>query len=636
MRRLAVVVSHVLSAHCFSLSRTRSATAHVAEDIPKASLMKITALTASGFRNLDGRFPLNGPLSVVVGENNVGKSNLIEALRILLRSEEGPRNQRWIGADDFACDSSGTRTTDTLELAAEFSELTPAQQARMVTCLSPALGEGRARLRVRAAISPEGRVTTSWFGGDSDHPDVEEFARSAVSYTYLPALRDASAELRPGRNNRLTALLSTLAPEGHSDRDEIVRLMSDANDKLGQVATLVTAKSEVQKALDDLTGDGPFTQRTDLAFSQPDFTKVVSTLRALVGSPDPLEILQNGLGYNNLLYMAVLLAALGKTANAELRVLLIEEPEAHLHPQLQQLLLSSLKSAAGERTQVVATSHSPNFASAAPLSSLVVLTSTAPDSPPKARTPLEFGLSPRHSNHLEKFLDATKASLFFARSTIFVEGLAEQLVLPELARLLGKPLDRHGVSVVNIGGVAFDPFAALYGADKLPHRCAIISDSDPAPAAPETEPAEEEVGRSESDQTDDSESSNSEASSRARRLKEVATGSSQVFLATNTFEWDLAAEETNWSTMLAALKCVKPRVARRLETECESEPPKARADQLLGAVKDRKGDFAQELALKLAGESEASFAVPKYIKDAIDWVIPGSPDEPQAEMEDHG
>lgn len=598
--------------------------------------MKITALTASGFRNLDGRIPLNGPLSVVVGENNVGKSNLIEALRILFRSEEGLRSQRWIGADDFACDASGERTTDTFELVAEISELTPAQQARMVTCLSPSLGDGRARLGVRAAISPEGRVTTSWFGGDSNHSDIEEFARSAVTYTYLPALRDAGAELRPGRNNRLTALLNTLAPEGHPDRDEVVRVMSEANDKLGEVATMVTAKGEVQKALDDLTGDGPFTQRTDLAFSQPDFTKIASSLRALAGTPEPLEIVQNGLGYNNLLYMAVLLAALSKDSDAELRLLLIEEPEAHLHPQLQQLLLTSLKGAAGERTQVVATSHSPNFASSAPLSSLVVLISTAPGAPPKARAPLDFGLSPHHSNHLEKFLDATKASLFFARSTIFVEGLAEQLVLPELARLLGKPLERHGVSVVNIGGVAFDPFAALYGTDKLPHRCAIISDSDPTPAAAKTEPADEEGHCSESDRADDAGPSNSEASSRARRLKEVATESSHVFLATNTFEWDLAAEEINWLTMLAALKCVKPRVAERLETDCKSEPPKARADQLLAAVKDRKGDFAQELTLKLAGESGSSFAVPKYIKDAIEWVIPDPPGVPQHKVEEHG
>lgn len=601
--------------------------------------MKISAVTASGFRNLDGKIPINGPLSLVVGENNAGKSNLIEALRILLRSEDGPRNQRWIGVDDFACDTSGARATDTLELVAEFSELTPSQQARMVTCLSPTLGEGRARLGVRAAISPEGRVTSTWFGGDSDHPDVEEFARSAVTYTYLPALRDAAAELRPGRGNRLAGLLSALAPEGHPDREQVVLLMSDANNRLGQIQTMVTAKDEVQKALANLTGDGPFSQRTDLAFAQPDFTKIVSTLRALVGTPDPLEILQNGLGYNNLLYMAVLLAALGKGSDAELRVLLIEEPEAHLHPQLQQLLLTSLKGAASERTQVVATSHSPNFASSAPLNSLVILTSTGAGTPPAARAPLGFGLSTRQAAHLEKFLDATKASLFFARGTIFVEGLAEQLVLPELARRLGKPLERHGVSVINIGGVAFDPFAALYGADKLSHRCAIISDSDPvAGANAEAESPEEVSGPWDKDEeapAATSAPSTPEVSSRAQRLRNVATNSSQVFLATRTFEWDLALEVNNWHTLLAALECVKPRVAKRLKTQCASEAQTVRADRLLDAVEDRKGDFAQELTLKLAETSGSLFTVPKYIKDAIDWVIPDPPDEPQAETEDH-
>jgi putative ATP-dependent endonuclease of the OLD family len=93
----------------------------------------------------------------------------------------------------------------------------------------------------------------------------------------------------------------------------------------------------------------------------------VSALRAKIGRLAALEMEENGPGYNNLLYMSVLLAALAAPQDEEftLRVLLVEEPEAHLHPQLQDLLMRFLESEGVGETQVVVTTHSPSFASAA-------------------------------------------------------------------------------------------------------------------------------------------------------------------------------------------------------------------------------------------------------------------------------
>jgi putative ATP-dependent endonuclease of OLD family len=288
--------------------------------------MYVTALIASGYRNLEGEYSLCYPLSVLVGENNAGKSNVVDGLRTVLEPEAGPRARAWLTADDFAHDGYGTPVTDQLELEVRLAELTEAEQARMVTCLAPSLGRGFARIRLRAKLGADGRVLTQYVGGDADTADVERHAREAVRVTYLHPLRDATADLRPGRDNRLIRLLAALAPDGHPDRDAIVQAAEDANAALDGIGAVTTAKAEIAGRLGRMTGAGRFRQQTNLVFADPKFERAVGALRAKIGRLHALEMAEGGLGFNNLLYMAVLLAALADRPDDDcLRVLLVEE-----------------------------------------------------------------------------------------------------------------------------------------------------------------------------------------------------------------------------------------------------------------------------------------------------------------------
>ena len=577
--------------------------------------MKIDKIIAKDFRNLDGEIILPSRISLIVGENNAGKSNLIDALRLLTYPHAGVQFSRWVRPEDFRHDAAGNRVVDTFSLEAVLSDLSSTEMSRMVTCLAPSEGKSHARLQMKAHVNPAGRILIEWFGGDSRQAGVEQYAKEALSHTYLPPLRDATAELRPGRANLLVQLIGALAPANTTERQEIEKAAEQANATLSDVKAVKKARTDVQQQLEQMVGPA-FAQKTDLAFADARFDRVIGSIRALAGDDVPLELAENGLGLNNLLYMASLLAAIEGEAQDGLHVLLIEEPEAHLHPQLQDLLMRFLETRAGGHTQVVVTTHSPNFSSAAGVEKITVLV-RGEDRQIQARVPAAFGMSKRTTDHLARFLDVTKAGILYARGVILVEGIAEQLLMPTLAKQIGVSLVESGITVVNVGGLSFGPFADLFDGEKLPVRCALVSDGDPIQNEESEEEGAEDNGASEVDQ-------DLSISATATSLKTRQNDVMKVFLSERTFEWDLA-HAGNWETLIAALSMIKPRVAASLKRDHASSDVSEQADAILGAVKEIKGRFAQAVA-RVVEEQKLPFTPPSYLADAIRWAARANPE----------
>ena len=570
--------------------------------------MRLVQVRTTNFRNLGTcTIDLSHPFALVVGENNSGKSNLIDAIRLLFKPLSGPRKA--VGEEDFAHDGRGTPLADWLEIEAMLAGLTGEQAAPLLHFLDSAV-PGTARVRLRATRSSAGQVQTQWFGPSTGGGDGFPASFETVTSTYLHPLRDALADLRPGRSSRLGRLLQHIARGDGSDYEAIQKILEQANEELARVPAIIAAKQGIQQRLDEIAGAW-YAQRVDLAFADPVLERVARSIRVLAGDQHPLELHENGLGYNNILYIATLLAELAVLTGAQqqqpdrLHLLLVEEPEAHLHPQLQDLLMRFLMKEAERQPnlQVIATTHSPNFAASAGVEPVTVLARPARHGQVTARALGRFGLSPEELGHLRRFLDVTKASLLFARGVVLVEGIAEQLLLPQLAAALGLSLPEAGVSVVNIGGLAFAPFAKLFGPDRLPYRCAILSDGDP-PGGGGGSGGQEPEG--------------SDLSPAARKLVDgLENEQCRVFLARVTFEWDLV-RAGNWEVALDALERVRPRKAAELRASHAAASPEARADAFLAAVKAYKGRFAQELAALIA--AGAPVQVPPYIAEALRWV----------------
>lgn len=574
--------------------------------------MRLSAVELVEFRGITATVELGGMPSIITGANNSGKSAVLDAIRLATLNYVESRSSIYVSESDFSHDSSGARTSSVLHISLLYTELTFEEAGRMVTCLSPRRGARTATVTLSAEIDSRNRVRVKWTGGDNANSDIESFSKSAVRHIYLPALRDAVRDLRPGPTNRLRNLVAAFNNPDGEDADELEAILKDANSRLRQVGSVNSAAHAMAAQLSAMTGDSVYRHNADLKFSDPTYSRILTTLHTALGAEKPLDINESGMGYTNLLYMAVLLAVLERAPDDPLYLLLVEEPEAHLHPQLQTLLTNYLNEFSSDRVQVIVTTHSPQLTSGAELSNISIMARDELNRR-KSRPLHKIDLDAVQQGYLRRFFDATKSTMLFANGVILVEGIAEQLVIPELSRIMGIGLDRHGVSIVNIGGVGFTHFLPLFGEHGMPTRCSVITDGDPV-----------EV------QGSDGESEFIE-SNRATLLRERATQNINVKVATTTFEWDLAYAnfKDGRDTLLRALSHVKPRKAERLRQK-QFFDARIWANEFYAEVEAHKGAYAMFLAEEIS-KSTSTFVVPSYLQEAIRWTCPAHAQQEEAQ-----
>jgi len=659
--------------------------------------MYIARIRINNFRCFrDAVIDFQPGLNVIIGENNAGKTTILKALSLVFDRRGRGRPtchdfHRLIEPLDVP-----PRITVSVTVRSSAND-TPADRALVASWLTKLDAPWEAQLTY-AFFLPEQHLKDFIVAleGTTDRGKffevVEEFLPKFVSRVYagnpdtmltadgeslakfdcqfLDALRDVESEMFAGSTPLFRTMLEEVLDLGKVPAERR-GIRNDFRAKSNTLRDELVNRLDTKRLFDlvDATGaaDGG-NPKLEGGVVEAD---LIAALRLFIAREHfTFPATHQGLGYNNLLYISLLLASLSFRASEERRgqnaaifpMLLIEEPEAHLHPALQYKLLSHIVSRVHaepqNNRQVFVTTHSTHITSAARLAPIICLTLKANGDigvsyPAKLFSETDEGKASR--SYVERYLDATKSTMLFAKATLLVEGIAEQLIVPALASLLDRSFDQHHVALVRVDGVTFKHFLPLFGAGVSPELkpfaldrpVACIVDADPARKEKKaTRPRWKPCFPFQIDR-DPLQYDYRAVSGVVEGLNILKAGRSNIgiFHGKKTLEYDFAFENHSQSAVITSV--MKNAVALRtfvttsdpIPIELESLLEKDETDDLAAVVptemplhrfaafylrcaEDGKGEHAFELeqALRAPETRIPAIACPDYIRKAVEWV----------------
>jgi len=610
-------------------------------------------------------------INIIIGENGSCKSALIDAIRILYNLGE-PVREIAVGKEDFfdhvSFDTTGKHvisSADTIKICYEFRDLSPEQKGAFYEYMvvdqnDPTNDHARIELQYR---QDKRYPIFSYSTGNIEGQKADINTFRLFQHYYLSAIRDSTKDLLNVRGNILGKVIKRLVDRNDTE-DAIKEIMKEANQKLLDRTEVKSTRDNINTNLDNIHKKGGRSQ-IGLQIEQSKIEYIVNVIKPylphdwLNNSVEGFQLWQNSLGFNNLIYIATVLGDIKERAlddNIPHYTLLIEEPEAHIHPQLQLSLYNFLKEAnQTANSQLFITTHSPTLTSKVPFENLIVLDKLAynvdhcfherageniKQDTTKSDLLTQEDINIK-KNQLQRYIDVTKSQLFFAKSCLFVEGISEELLISAFCLVEGFHLEDYRIELVNIDGISFYPFLFLFNssADKkrLAKKIAILTDDDRYPKSKDSGYQIEQLLLNQCAvlNTLHGHISGGKVCNRVNNVKSVANQQANVMVqhAYQTLEYDLCLNN------VAGTKtdCKANFLFKYLETNFPTEFVHVTTfmngiqETLTGQEKEKlaivlwkcmpgKATFAQDFSLHIINNLETAkneFIVPAYIKAAF-------------------
>lgn len=622
--------------------------------------MYISNIRIENYRSFYGVFSLElKPFTLVLGENNIGKSNLLDSIALVLSQDITMFKKRVLDTEDI---NYRTRmefkekvlgmidkniededldifpivnisliiddmNDEQLAVVGDWHFEETLSKVKLTYTFKPRSGFNKKewiknQLEKLQQIKESSRSDIDLFkyidfpiseyeyivfGGDLTSNKCDNYYLKMLKVEILDALRDAKRELIANGDSKL--LFKILDNGENKDYLEVKKILDSLDEGIKENIRIKELKDEINNYLKKISLYNE-NDKINFSFSSPEIKDIIKKLSLMYGD-DPISIERNGLGKNNLLFISLLMSHLNNENNnipTVFRVIGIEEPEAHLHPHIQTHLVRNIFNDLNDKiekgikdTQVIITTHSTHISSSTNLDNIVVLYNENGLVKNHYIGQGLVGEKEKYKKYLRKYLDATNSKMFFARKLILVEGIAEQILVPQFFRYTyGITLESIGCNVVNVNGVAFKNFLEIVKNGYF-IKCGVITDKDEGTAV----------------------------ENRSTNLKEEYN-SNVILIEDNQFtlEKEIIYNNKKYdekNILLDIFKSMKPRLCKTYEDKWNKEID---TGVYFEKIKDEKSEFAflleekiqEQLRLKEEGKEYYDFKVPQYILNIFNFI----------------
>lgn len=466
------------------------------------------------FRDVDVQL---GHKQIIIGENNVGKTNFLKALQLILDPALSDED-RMLEESDFN-DTLVNPMENKEEIVIEIYIENYLNNKTILTVFQDATVKdenGKEVLKLTYRFFPyiddAGNIEYQYniFKGNDETKKFGAYDRKYLNLKVIKALRDVEGEIRNSRTSPIQKMLKDYAID-KKDLEHIAEEYRKNGEDILNLDELVDLTNNINKRFGAILGSNDFNVSLQAMEISPG--RVLSSLKLLMAQRGTADI---SLGLNNILYISMILQMLqDKTipslikedkynelvvltggnivkdtyeqsqngnyflkegisddqyrdlysfmsenmhiSNA-VKILAIEEPEAHLHPVNQRLIYKDVIK--NSNNSVLLTTHSTHITAIAPINSIVHLHNNGTKET-EIHATATMPMDESEFLDVERYLDVKRGEIYLGKAVLLVEGIAEEYLVPRFAELLGKPLDEKGIIVCNINCTNFTPYVKL-------------------------------------------------------------------------------------------------------------------------------------------------------------------------------